>query len=158
MKNEYLILYATADMFAHHFIANNLAEIDENEDLVFLKDPRTYTKAEQRIYKMLFEILNILNKELSRDGFMGIKDKYNKLLQGFKDSKLFNDGYAPIFVAMSMLSGYSKETVKKLYKIHPKSVEKVTYLTQETAKVRMLENFVLNSLILGEKFYKEMTK
>jgi len=83
MKNEYLILYAIADMFAYHFLSNDLAKIDENGDLVFIKDPREFEKAERRIYKMLWEILGILNKNLTREAFLAIKKKYENLLNGF---------------------------------------------------------------------------
>jgi len=55
------------------------------------------------------------------------------------------------------LTTYVK-TQQRLYKIHPKSVEKILYLTKESAKVKLLEKFVLNSLVLGDKFFKEMTK
>ena len=156
MKNEYLILYAIVDMFAYHFLSNNLAKLDERGNIVFIKDPKTFEKPERRIYEMMFEILGILNKSLTKEAFLAIKKKYENLLQGFKDSKYFQE-YAPLFVALSLLGVYAKEQ-KRLYKVHPKSVEKILYLSKESAKLKLLEGFVLNSLVLGEKFYKEMSK
>ena len=156
IKNEYLVLYAIADMFAYHFLSNDLAKLDEQGNIIFMKNPRTFEKPERRIYEMMWDILTILNKSLSREAFLAIKRKYENLLQGFKNSKYFSE-YAPVFVALSLLGAYVKEQ-KRIYKVHPKSVEKILYLTKKSAKVKLLENFVLNSLVLGEKFYKEMSK
>jgi len=158
MKNEYLILYAILDMVAYHFLSNGDAKLDENNDLYFIKNPNTFDKAEKRAYKVLIDILTILNKDLTRDSYTFLKKKYNNILQGFKDSKLFTDGYAPVLVAVSILDAYSKEQCKKRYKIHPKSVEKLLDLIKKDAKIRLLDSFVLNSLKIGEKMYKEMKK
>ena len=158
MKNEYLILYAVADMTAHHFLTNDIAELDKDKNIFFKKSPRKIGKSNFKMYQVLLEITNILNKKLSREGFNGVKKKYNSLLQGFKNNKQFNEGYAPILIAVSLLSEYARVTEKKMFKIHPKSVEKIMVDIKKEAELKYLDDFVLNSLVLGEKIYKEMVK
>ena len=157
MKNEYLVLYAVADMFAYHFLSNDLAKLDRDNNIVFVKNPKEFSKPEKRVYEELMKILRVLNTKLSKEAFYVIKDKYEKILKGFKDSKYFSE-YAPILVGLSILSEYTKTQGKKLLSTHPKSVEKILELSKEIAKFKYLDQFVLNSLALGSKFYKEMTK
>jgi len=154
LKNEFLILYFVADMFAYHFISNDLAKMDENNNLIFIKNPVEFKKAEKRTYKIMFQIIDLLNKSLSREGFLTIKRKYERILKGFAENKEFNDGYAPVLIGISILSAYAKEPFKKRLKIHPKSVEKLLELIKEEAKIKYLDEFVINSLVLGDKFYK----
>jgi len=157
MKNEYLVLYAIADMTAYHFLNNEMAKLNEKGDLVFIKDPKTYTEAEQRTYKMMFNIIMLLNQKLSEEAFNGIKGKYNNLLQGFKNNKQFKE-YAPILVAMELLYRYAEENSTKVFNISLKSVKKLVKIVKKDSQVRFIDNFVLNSFILGEKFFKEITK
>jgi hypothetical protein len=156
MKNEYLILYAIADMLAYHFISNGLAKI-ENGELIFTSDPKKYSKPERRIYEVMMKIIFLLNKKLSREGFLAIKNKYEKLLEGFKDSKYFKE-YAPILVGITILNDYARAQGKKSFYIHPGSVEKILELTKAEAKFNYLDKFSLNSMTLGSKFFKEMTR
>ena len=157
MKNEYLILYAIVDMFAYHFLDLGRAVLDENNRIIFVQNPKSYTKHEKRVYEEIIKIISILDKKLNKEAFLAVKNKYNNLLKGFATSKLYEE-YAPILVGLSILSYYTKAQGKKLLNTHPRSVEKTLELAKNDAEFRYLDKFVINSLKLGEKFYKEMSK
>ena len=157
MKNEYLILYAIADMSAYHFLSIEKAKLNENGDIVFIQDPSKFEKPEKRIYEIMMKAIWKLNKNLSKEAFNAVKAKYDKLLKGFKDSKHFKE-YAPVLVAIALLNNYARVPAKKVLNIHPKSAEKILELTKESANFKYLDKFSINSFALGDKFFKEMTK
>ena len=159
MKNEYLILYGIADLLAHHFITNNLASLDKEGNLYF--NPDDYKKminSDKKLSKMLNDILIILSNKFSYEAFTGVKNKWNKLLNGYKKSKLFKDGYLPVFLSLNLLLSYAKYTGNKIYNTKPKTVKKTLSAVINERGINIMEKYSLNSLILSEKLFKEITK
>jgi len=149
--NEYLTLYAIADNLAYHFISNDKAFLNEHGEIVFVK-PETYPEEEKKIYKLLISIHNIF-RELGESGFNILRNKYQNILNGLVNNKLYKEGFIPIFIALSILELYSASKQNKLLKIKQKTVRKRIDKFRKAAKLSLLDKSYLNSLILGEKMF-----
>jgi len=159
MKNEYLILYAVADLLAYHFITNNLASLDKEGNLSFEEDiQKKMANSDKKLLKMLNDIITLLSDKLSYEAFTGMKKKWENILKGHRKNKLFKAGYLPVFSSLNLLFFYAKSTGNKMYNIKPKTVKKVLSAVTDERKINLLERYSLNSLILSEKLFKEMTK
>jgi len=159
MKNEYLILYAAADLIAHHFVSNKIASLDKNGDLSFSDEVyKKLVKSDKKLVDMLYTLANILSNKISYEAFTGLKNKWDRMLSGFISSKLFDYGYLPVLMGLGMLENYAKNSGNKIYNIKAKTVKKTIKNVIKDRELNVMEKHVLNSFILSEKIYEEIVK
>ena len=153
--NEYLTLYAIGDFLAYHFISNDKAKLDEQGNIVFIKNPDNFKEPEKKIYNILITTHQIIS-QLSNYAIDILKNKYQNILNGFYNNVYFKNGFMPVFVGLSILEHYSSYKGEKIYKIQPKIVRKTIEKIQKEVNISTLDESFLNSFIIGEKFFKKI--
>jgi hypothetical protein len=152
MLNEYLTIYAVGDNLAYHFISNKKAELGDNKYINFIEDPEKFNEAEKKIYNIMITTHNLISK-LSDPALEVVKNKYQKILNGFALNKMFNQGFIPVFIGLVILELYANYKGKKIYKIQPKTVKKTIENIRKVANISILDKAYLNSLAIGEKIF-----
>jgi hypothetical protein len=161
MRNEYLVLYAIADLFIYHLINSEVAKVIEGEIIVQVPEYKL-SKADRAIMKDMFAILQFLNKEFTEVSFKAIKAKYENILKGFENNRFVKQGWAALPAALSIYSEYVKNNDRK-FKVHKNRVAKLTELVAKEAQVegegeyRHLSPLILNSYQFGEMIYRQIT-
>jgi len=155
--NEYLTIYSIADFLAYHFISNNKATLDEERNIVFITNPNEFEEIEKKLYSILLTLQKILG-ELNDIALKTIKDKYQNILNGFENNKLFNSGFMPVFIALAILEHYSLYKGEKKYNISPRTVKKVIKRLLKATNIAVMDRSFLNSMVLGTKFYQLINK
>ena len=161
MKNEYLVLYAIADLFTFHLINSEVAKAIEGEIIIQVPEWKL-SKADRMVVKDLMSILQFLNKELNITGFNAIKAKHKSILKGIENNRFVKQGWAALPAALSIYSEYVKNNDRK-FKVHKNRVAKLIELVAKEAQVegegnyRHLSPLILNSYQFGEMLYRQIT-
>jgi len=155
--NGLVLLYGVVDFYARHLISSEIIAI-ENDEIKVLVNKNELSKADRMIFDDFFKILKFLSK-LEEIAYNNIKTKWMRILQGLKDYKGLDKGYAAVIVGISLLEAYAKRHPNF---IHPNRIKKLLDLMKKEAKIeeegefKYTSRLILDSAIFAEKIAKQL--
>jgi len=156
--NQYVLLFEVMDNLAIYLEDNNLVKIIPDKGIYIEPKHKIKRKADRMIVsdvEKLVDLIEKLNQEPLKTSI--VDKKWKGLMKGTKDTKA-REEYSALPYGLFLLDLYalSLSEKDKIFKIHPKRIEKIFYLFKKDVDFKFLDQFMINSNKLAHIIFNRL--
>jgi len=154
--NQYALLFGVMDNLMMYLEDNNLAKFIPKGGIYILPRSRIKRKADRMIANDVSNLVLLIEKLNENEMEANIvEQKWKSVTKATKDAKA-REEYAALPFGLYLLHFYASKVKEneKLFKVHPKRIEKIFELLKKDVNFRYLDKFMLNSYQLAEIVFK----
>ena len=156
--NQYVLLFEAMDNLVMYLEDNNLAKFIPDKGIYIEPKYKIKRKADRMIVSDVEKLVDLIEK-LNQDPLKTsiVDKKWKGLIKGTKDAKA-REEYSALPYGLFLLELYASflNEKDKIFKIHPKRIEKIFYLFKKDVNFKFLDKFMINSNKLANIIFNKL--